>query len=147
MVNEFKDCELRYNGNQDNKPIKTKFGNASVHSDGYYRITSKKEGNYMKQLHRLIFEDFYKIQLPPHIIIHHNDNDKTNNEIWNLIPLTREEHGFIHNKGKIVSEETKQKMSKAKKGKPVSEETKMRLRALNENRVHTDELKGRLVNH
>ena len=37
----FHDCEYRYEDkNKDTKPIKTKFGNASIQSDGYYRITS-----------------------------------------------------------------------------------------------------------
>lgn len=35
--------------------IKTKYGMVSVDSDGYYRITSVKEGNCDKRLHRLIF--------------------------------------------------------------------------------------------
>ena len=66
----------------------TKYGSVGLHCSGYYKITSKKEGNHNKLLHRLIFEDFYNIELPDDIIIHHLDEDKTNNEIWNLIPLT-----------------------------------------------------------
>ena len=46
----------------------TKFGTAKIYR-GYYIITSRKEGNHGKFLHRLIFEDFYKIKLPKHIII------------------------------------------------------------------------------
>lgn len=40
-----------------------------------------------------------------------------------LIFLTPAEHKSLHNKDKIVSEETKQKMSKAQKGKPRSKES------------------------
>ena len=40
-----------------------------------------------------------------------------------LIFLTPAEHKSLHSKGKIVSEETKQKMSKAQKGKPRSKES------------------------
>ena len=40
--------------------IKTKFGNATL-KNGYYVISSCKEGNHLKFLHRLIFEDFYKL--------------------------------------------------------------------------------------
>lgn len=78
--------------------ISTKFGRASI-KQGYYTIHSKKEGNYGKLLHRLVFEDFYNIKLPEHIVIHHNDGDKINNKIWNLIPMTNSEHMKIHSKG------------------------------------------------
>lgn len=128
--------------------VKTKFGNARLDSYGYYRITSKKEGNHMKLLHRLIFEDFYNIQLPEGIVIHHDDENKTNNEIWNLIPMSAQEHMSLHsidrvvsketckkisdsNKGHFVSEETKKKMSESHKGKRLSEETKNKLRIVN----------------
>ena len=76
--------------------IKTKYGNATLNDYGYYHISSGKEGNHGKFLHRLIFEDFYNIKLPSNIEIHHDDGDKTNNEIWNLIPLTKSEHRLLH---------------------------------------------------
>ena len=38
----------------------TKFGRAYIGHHGYYVVTSKKEGNHNKLLHRLIFEDFYQ---------------------------------------------------------------------------------------
>ena len=76
--------------------IQTKYGNASLDNQGYYTIHSNEKGNRGKKLHRLIFEDFYQIKLPQHIDIHHVDHDKTNNEIWNLIPMTHGEHSSIH---------------------------------------------------
>lgn len=80
--------------------IKTKYGNATLNDYGYYHITSGKEGNHCKYLHRLIFEDFYNIKLneefPEGIIIHHVDGNKTNNEIWNLIPIPLSEHSKLH---------------------------------------------------
>ncbi len=79
--------------------METKFGNAKINNQGYYHITSRKEGNHHKLLHRLIFEDFYQIKLHPEIAIHHEDGDKTNNEIWNLIPMTANEHNLLHNTG------------------------------------------------
>ena len=105
--------------------IQTKYGNAQIDSDGYYVIKSWKEGNNGKRLHRLVFEDFYKIKLPSDIVIHHDDGDKTNNEIWNLIPLTKGEHTTLHNRGntwsrgKYVPKETRQKQSEAHKGKVI----------------------------
>ena len=46
-----------------------------------------------------------------------------NRKACELIFLTPAEHKSLHSKGKIVSEETKQKMSKAQKGKPRSKES------------------------
>ena len=97
--------------------LETKFGRARVGDVGYYRISSHKEGNYGKLLHRLIFEDFYKIKLPQSILIHHEDRNPLNNEIWNLVPMTRAEHHRLHKKGNsdakgvIRSDETRRKMS------------------------------------
>lgn len=42
--------------------LHTKFGNAKI-DNGYYRITSWKEGNNGKLLHRLIWEDFWKTEI------------------------------------------------------------------------------------
>lgn len=93
------------------KTIKTKFGNAQLNKYGYYIITSAKEGNSHKFLHRLIFEDFYQIKLPKNIVIHHEDGNKLNNEIWNSVPMTKEEHNTLHHKNKNVLNSTRVKMS------------------------------------
>ena len=102
--------------------LKTKFGNAKLGKKGYYYISSWKEGNNGKALHRLIFEDFYQIELPSNIHVHHDDGNKTNNEIWNLIPMTASEHKILHNKGnkwgvgRIVSDEERELLSKLNTG-------------------------------
>lgn len=76
--------------------IETQFGIAIQNKYGYYQIKSRKEGNHNKYLHRLIFENFYGIKLLSNIHIHHLDEDKSNNEIWNLIPMTKQEHNSLH---------------------------------------------------
>lgn len=128
--------------------IKTKFGNASI-SAGYYRITSQKEGNLGKLLHRLIFEDFYKIKLPKGIVIHHEDGDKLNNNIWNLVPMTVSEHISLH--GKNISDETREKISQSKigpknpmYGKKLSEKQKENLRWYAKHQVVSDETREKL---
>ena len=66
--------------------------------------------------------------------IHHIDKNKMNNSLENLVYLTRSEHTKIHSNGKILSEETKRKMSEAMKGnknmlgKHHTEETKQKMR-------------------
>lgn len=76
--------------------IKTKFGTATISDEGYYRITSVKEGNCRKLLHRMIFEDYYKVTICPWAILHHKDENKLNNNIENLELLSRRDHPRKH---------------------------------------------------
>ena len=95
--------------------IKTKYGNASL-IDGRYRVSKTENGRRTtKLLHRLIFEDYYNIDLdeefPDGVVIHHEDGNPLNNEIWNLVPMTRAEHNVIHSKGRKASLKTRALMS------------------------------------
>ena len=56
--------------------VHTKWGSARVNKKGYYQISSRKEGNRGKYLHRLIYEDFWGVNLPKQIHIHHKNGDK-----------------------------------------------------------------------
>lgn len=117
------------------KTLHTKFGLACLNKGrGYYQICSTKEGNFNKQLHRLIYETFWGITLPQEIQIHHIDENKTNNCILNLEAMTESEHHKLHNQGKNNpfygkhhTEETKKKLSELHKGKKLSEETKKKI--------------------
>lgn len=101
--------------------LKTKYGIATLSNHGYYWITSRKEGNHHKFLHRLIWEDFYSTEIPQGYIIHHKNHIKTDNCILNLQLLDEYSHNLHHNfgennywYGKKHSNETKLKMSKSK---------------------------------
>lgn len=124
------------------EPLKTKWGNARVHPDEYYTITSKKEGNSGKKLHRLIWEDFYGKKVPTGYVIHHLNGNKLDNRIQNLQCCSNKNHAHLHannrteehklkiieknkgrvpwNKGKKTSEESKQKMSETRINKGLS---------------------------
>lgn len=100
--------------------MKTKYGNAKINPKGYYHITSGKEGNNGKLLHRLIYEDFWGITLPSEIDIHHKDGNKINNCILNLEALSHVEHSSSHKTGenhylygKTHSDETRRKISES----------------------------------
>ena len=80
--------------------IETKFGNANIDTKGHYKITSAKEGNNKKYLHRLVYEDFWNVKLSKEMDVHHKDGNKLNNEISNLQLLTHGEHSSLHNSGK-----------------------------------------------
>lgn len=93
--------------------LSTKFGNISLDNDGYYKITSKKEGNMGKLLHRVIWEDFYGCNIPKGYHIHHLNKNKLDNRIQNLQCCEAGLHSKFHNTGIKTphSIETKQKMS------------------------------------
>ena len=98
--------------------MKTKWGNAKIDKDGYYRITSGKEGNHRQFLHRLIWEDFWKTEVPKGYVIHHKNGDKLCNCILNLQLMRVSDHHKLHNcgennpnYGKSLSDEHKRKIS------------------------------------
>ena len=69
----------------------TKFGSCSLNQDGYFIISSRKEGNFGKYLHRLIYEEHYG-KIPKNIIIHHIDGNKQNNKASNLEWVTQSDN-------------------------------------------------------
>lgn len=78
-------------------------------------------------------------------LIEHNDYYNVSpNE---LIFLTKSEHSSLHHKGKVVSEESKKKMSEVRKGrkyKPHSEETKKKMSLAQKGRKLSEEHKKKL---
>lgn len=109
--------------------IKTKFGTAKINNQGYYEITSGKENNNGKRLHRLIWEDWYGKPVPKGYFIHHLNHQKTDNRIQNLQCVKSTLHRRYHSSN--PTEETRMKLSETKKGelnpnfgKELSEEEK-----------------------
>lgn len=103
--------------------MKTKFGTAITNPQGYYKISSVKEGNRGKFLHRLIYESVWG-KIPKNWIIHHIDGNPQNNCILNLLGIPRGYHSKLHNSGesngmygKHISDETRRKKSNAMKGR------------------------------
>lgn len=127
-----------------NKTLNTKYGIANINKRGYYHITSTKEGNYWKLLHRLIAADYFGewINDPEEPFdIHHIDGNKLNNCVLNLEPLPHDEHMRLHNKDKTLSEETKLKLSESHKGKNLSEEHKRKIGEGNKGKNLSEETK------
>lgn len=78
--------------------ITTKFGTARLYN-GYWRITSSKEGNHLKSLHRLIYEYYHKCTLLSNAVIHHKDGCRSNNRLSNLELMSSLEHKKHHRVG------------------------------------------------
>ena len=139
------------------KTLHTKYGNAKISNKGYYVITSKKEGNNMKLLHRLIAKDYFGDWIDEPLIngeqidIHHIDGNPLNNCVLNLLPLPKSEHHKLHNSGenhpnygKHLSDETKRKISESHKGKTLSDEHKKNLSESHKGKTLSDETKKKL---
>ena len=113
--------------------IKTKYGTAYIDSTGYYKISTTKEGNLDKHLHRLIYEEHYG-KIPKGYVVHHKNHNKLDNDPNNLELMTRGEHTTLHSTGnkywlgKKHTEETKQKIAKARTGKKHSKEWVQQMR-------------------
>lgn len=79
------------------KKLLTKYGSCLEDKDGYWVVSSRKEGNKNKRLHRLIWEEHYG-SIPKGYIIHHKDGDVKNNNINNLEMLSNFKHNSLHKK-------------------------------------------------
>lgn len=122
--------------------MKTKYGNAKINNTGYYVITSStKKENIGKSLHRLVFEDYHDCKLDKNDEIHHIDFDKLNNHPTNLTCMSKKAHRIIHNKNKILSDETKQKLREINTGKTLSDETKNKISESHKDKPLSDEHK------
>lgn len=121
------------------KSLTTQFGTARINNNGYWQITSGKEGNHLKYLHRLIYETFHKCTLFKDATVHHKDGDKLNNRINNLELMSKSEHKKLHNQTAIVSDETRRKRSEAMKGRHLSEEHKQKIRNANKGKIFSEE--------
>ena len=92
--------------------MKTKYGNAKVDNKGYYIITTGKEGNNGKYLHRLIWEDWYGKSVPDGYVIHHLNGNKTDNRIQNLQCVEQRLHKKFH--ARNMSDEIMKNMSQSR---------------------------------
>ena len=63
-------------------------------STGYYLSNSRIDGQ-RKRLHVAVWE-YYNGSVPEGHSIHHYDEDKSNNEIRNLVCLSKQEHARFH---------------------------------------------------
>ena len=92
--------------------INTKWGSAIIDSKGYYRLRKPYKGKPKVLIHRLIFEDCYKVTLLKNAVIHHKDHCTTNNNIENLELMSVGEHIAYHNS--LRKQNTTQRINSSK---------------------------------
>ena len=92
--------------------INTKWGSAIIDSEGYYRLRKPYKGKPKVLIHRLIFEDCYKVTLLKNAVIHHKDHCTTNNNIENLELMSVGEHIAYHNS--LRKQNTTQRINSSK---------------------------------
>lgn len=94
-----------------------KFNDVTFSYNDKYYCALKNNKNY-KKLHQAVY-CFYNnlIEIPKNYCIHHIDENKNNNDIFNLQLLKHCEHTKLHRKNKNLSNEHKQKLSKINKGR------------------------------
>ena len=103
--------------------------NGEIMNTDYGKFHINKQGYYVKNvyLHNLVWVNFYGKPVPKGYVIHHINEDKTDNRIQNLQCVKSSTHTRFHMKGKKLSEDTKNKMSETKKGYNHSIETRQKL--------------------
>ena len=74
---------------------KRKHGNGYITKQGYHLLF---DGTSYVPAHRIAFPD-----LPSDQVVHHIDGDKLNNQISNLLPLSKSEHRALHGQLEEVS--------------------------------------------
>lgn len=88
--------------------MQTKYGTAKPNHDGYYMITSRKEGYHHKYLHKLIWEEHYGKPVPKGYVIHHLNHNNQDNRIQNLQCVYEPLHLKHHNRINLPVEEIKE---------------------------------------
>ena len=98
-----------------------------TNKDGYKVVKLRKDNKaHTKSIHRLVMETHNPID-NPHLYHAHHKGLKSDNRLekleWELVA----DHISKHNKRRVVSEETRRKISEAKIGVKKSEETRRRM--------------------
>jgi DNA-binding transcriptional regulator YiaG len=83
---------------------------------GKYKKIKLPDGSTIDE-HRYIMEKHLGRKLTRNEVVHHIDEDKTNNILSNLQLMTREEHTRFHATGKIQSAELLEIHSRNRKGR------------------------------
>lgn len=104
----------RYKSFKRNKPYYS-FGIKTP--QGYMKLKIYEHGKLIAQplMHDLVAEAFIRKFDKNTELVHHKSKIKTQNNVQNLKIETYKEHGSHHNKGKVWSQQSKNKLSNSRK--------------------------------
>ena len=88
-------------------------------NDGGYLVVSlrKNKKHHVRLINRLVLQTYNPIENDNLYHAHHENTIKTDNRLENLKWELVADHLSKHHKGKVISEETRRKISEAKKGR------------------------------
>lgn len=139
---------------------KTKIWLKMTTNDEKSHLQAQLDNDYRSFVHRLVYQTFIG-PIPKGYVVHHIDHNPINNLYTNLKAMTLAEHIRLHHegkpspmKGKTMSQQAKQKMSKDKKGKispkkgkkfgPHSQEHKKKIGLKSKGRKQSEETKEKI---
>jgi len=111
--------------------------------DNYGYVYYKIGGRHRRE-NRLIMETYRPIENDHLYHAHHENRVRDDNRLENLKWELKAEHISKHHRGKVVSEETRRKISESGKGRVLSEETRRKLSEAQKGRVQSEETKRKL---
>ena len=97
-----RECQWKWHAKTNKRENHANWNGGIYHHDGY--IFLKQEDGTYKAEHRIVMEEKLGRKLDPHEIVHHLDENKSNNSPENLVVMDRLEHAKLHH--------TKQKRSR-----------------------------------
>lgn len=120
-----------------NKKRENKYGIQKISS-----VSHRKVAPHVK-----VWEEYMQTEVPfdddgKRCVIHHLDQDTTNNDILNLVCMTKSEHDRWHHNH--IGEETRKKMSEVNQGKKHTEEAKKKMSEIAKNKKHKEETKRKI---
>ena len=131
-------------GNVINKKTNRKL-KPSPNERGYLMVGLRKDKKqHTKKIHRLVMETYEPIENAHLYDAHHKNEIKSDNHLENLEWELKGKHISKHHKGKVLSDETRRKISEAKKGVRRSDETRRKIGEGNKGKVISEETRRKL---